>query len=81
MANDGYIGAPEDRRGYYLGDEEPPEDNTRYGLKLTVYDGQVMDMWVFAGAERMELTLEEALDAQTKWTDRNPKGSYAVFAV
>ena len=49
-----------------------------YGLRLDVYDGQVMNMEVFAGNSRLALTLEEIRDAHKEYSDRNPKGRYSI---
>lgn len=81
MSIGSYIGAPEDEPGYW--DDKSPEDEPpqMYGLKLVAYDGQPMDMWVFDGSSRLELTHEEIVDARRAYSDRNPKGRYSIEAL
>lgn len=73
-----YIGAPEDEPGYWDGQPEPEEPVEMFGLMLTHYDGQPMDMWVFESGKRIELTYEETVDAQREYSTRNPKGRYEI---
>lgn len=76
--NDGYLGAPEDQRGYW-DDKEMPEDESRYGLKLESYDGQPVGMWVVGDDQtRLELTADEIDDALVEYQTRNPKGDYRI---
>lgn len=52
-----------------------------YGLKLDAYDGQRIDMWVFDGPKRLELTREEITDVWREYSERNPKGVYSICEV
>lgn len=76
-----YTGAEEDQPHYYDGMDEPEPPLELYALRLASYDGQPVNLFVFDGPTRMELTLEEIKDAQKLWTERNPKGVYEIVQV
>lgn len=49
-----------------------------YGLRLDVYDRQIMNMEVFEGRYPLRLTLDEIKDMHRKYSERNPKGHYSI---
>jgi hypothetical protein len=49
----------------------------KYGVMLTHYRSQEMNMWIFEDGSRFE-TENNALETKLKYEKANPKGLYAV---
>lgn len=53
-----------------------------FGVVLTVYDGEAMNIWCTDGHARAQFeSISDALDFAAGCHDRNPKGTYVVRAV
>jgi hypothetical protein len=51
----------------------------KYGVMLTHYGSQEMNMWIFEDGSRFETeNKNEALETKLKYEKANPKGLYAV---
>ena len=53
----------------------------KFGVKLTVYDGQPFDMWVYDANGRAEGTFEEMVPIRDKYKEQNPKGIYEILKI